>query len=121
MSLSLYLDDCAFSYRLRQLLVDAGHVVQILAEVEPPLTGRADALHFAHVRATSQILLTYNPADFERLHSRYPDHPGIFAVYLDNNPGRDMTYSDVVRAIGNLQQLGLSLAGGFWVLNAYQW
>ena len=40
MSLKIYLDDCAFSYRLRQLLRDAGYTVQIPAEVIPPLTGQ---------------------------------------------------------------------------------
>lgn len=121
MSLNIYLDDCAFSHRLRQLLIAAGHVVQIPAEVDPPLTAQADARHFAHVRATGQIILTYNPADFEQLHTQYADHPGILAVYQDNDPARDMSYSDVVRAIANLQQIGVPLAGGFWVLNAYQW
>ncbi|MBX3015717.1 MAG: hypothetical protein KF832_29630 [Caldilineaceae bacterium] len=121
MGLKLYLDDCAFSYRLRQLLLTAGHIVQIPAEVEPPLTGQADAIHFAHVRATGQIILTYNPADFVQLHEQYPAHAGIFAAYQDNNPARDMTYADVVRAIANLQQMGVPLAGNFWILNAYQW
>jgi hypothetical protein len=121
LSLRIYLDDCAFSYRLRQLLVTAGHIVQIPAEVDPPLTGQADEVHFTHVRATGQLILTYNPADFERLHGQYPDHPGILAVYQDNNPARDMTYADVVRAIANLQEIGVTFAGGFWPLNAYQW
>jgi len=58
LSLKLYLDDCAFSYRLRQLLHDAGHTVQIPAEVDPPLTGQDDDVHFAHVRATGQIILS---------------------------------------------------------------
>lgn len=103
------------------MLLDAGHQVQIPAEVEPPLTALADHLHFAHARDTGQLILTYNPADFEALHRQQPDHAGILAVYQDNNPSRDMTYSDVVRAIANLQQMGVIFAGGFWVLNAYQW
>jgi hypothetical protein len=88
LSLRSYLDDCAFSHRLRQLLIAAGHVVQIPAEVDPPLTVQADARHFAHVRATGQIILTDNPADFEQLHTQYTDHPGILAVYQDNAPPR---------------------------------
>jgi len=78
-------------------------------------------IHFAHARATGQTILTYNPADFAQLHQQHPDHPGIFAVYQDNDPSRDMTYADVVRAIANLQQSGVTVAGGFWSLNAYQW
>jgi Domain of unknown function (DUF5615) len=121
LSLKIYLDDCAFSHRLRHLLLHAGHSVQTPAEVNPPLTAQADALHFAHARATGQIILTYNPADFEQLHHNFPDHPGILAIYQDNNPARDMTYADVVRAIANLEQMGVIFAGGFWSLNAYQW
>jgi hypothetical protein len=121
LSLKLYLDDCAFSYRLRQMLLDAGHRVQTPADVQPPLSAQSDDRHFAHVRATRQIILTYNPVDFEQLHRIYPDHAGILAVYQDNNPARDMTYADVVRAIANLERIGVTLAGGFWSLNAYQW
>lgn len=43
-----YLDDCAFSYRLREMLIEAGHNVQIPADVEPPLTGAKDHLHIEH-------------------------------------------------------------------------
>ncbi|MBI3959480.1 MAG: DUF5615 family PIN-like protein [Chloroflexi bacterium] len=121
MSLSIYLDDCAFSYRLRQVLLDAGYIVQVPADVDPPLTGAEDALHFAHIQAIGWVILTYNPKDFRKLHNLIPDHPGILVVYRDNDPHRDMTYTDIVRAIRNLQQIQPVLAGGFWVLNGYQW
>lgn len=64
MNLSIYLDDCAFSYRLREMLIEAGYTVQIPADVDPSLTGVKDEVHFAYVRKTRQILLTYNPDDF---------------------------------------------------------
>lgn len=121
MSLAIYLDDCAFSHRLRQLLVEAGHRVQIPAEVAPSLRGVADDTHFAHARATQQSILTYNAADFLRLHQQHSDHYGILAVYQDNDPAKDMTYADIVRAIANLERTGVSIAGGFWSLNAYRW
>ena len=121
MSLRIYLDDCAFSYRLRQLLQAAGHEVQIPGEADPPLTGTDDNRHFAYAHATAQVILTYNPADFLQLHNLKPDHPGILAVYQDNDPSKDMTYADIVRAIANLEDSTTSVAGGFWVLNAYQW
>lgn len=121
MSLKIYLDDCAYSYRLRQLLIEAGHQVQIPAEVDPPLVGAKDEVHFAYVQRTQQVLLTYNPQDFEQLHCSDNRHAGIFAVYQDNDITRDMLYQDVVRAIHNLVSLDIPLAGGFWVLNAYQW
>ena len=121
MSLRIYLDDCAFSYRLRQLLIDTGHQVQVPADVVPPLTGLDDALHFAHAQVTSQLILTYHPADFQDLHQTNPKHPGILAVYQDNDLSRDMTYRDIVRAIANLESLNILLADEFWILNAYQW
>lgn len=121
MSLNLYLDDCAFSYTLRRLLLEAGHDVQIPAEVSPPLTGAADEAHFAHAQATHRIILTKNPVDFSLLQRQFPDHAGILAVYQDNDPTRDMSYTDIVRAIANLEQTGVTIAGGFWSLNAYQW
>lgn len=121
MSLAIYLDDCAFSYRLRKLLLEAGHQVQVPADVDPPLTGADDAVHFAHVRVTGQVMLTYNPADFLQLHKQYSDHSGILAVYQDNDPSKDMTYVDIVRAIANVEAVGITLAGSFWSLNAFQW
>ena len=117
----MYLDDCAFSYRLRQLLIEAGHEVQIPADVEPSLRGARDETHFQHVLETNQIILTLNPDDFYELHRKHPEHAGVFAVYRDNDPTRDMTYRDIVRAIDNIQQLGVSIKGEFWSLNAYQW
>jgi predicted nuclease of predicted toxin-antitoxin system len=121
LSLRIYLDDCAFSHRLRQRLQAAGHEVQTPGEADPSLTGAADERHFAHARATGLVILTYNPADFLRLHHLTPDHPGILAVYQDNDPSKDMTYADITQAIANLEETTPTVARGFWILNAYQW
>lgn len=121
LNLSIYLDDCAFSYRLREMLIEAGHKVQIPADVDPPLTGAKDHMHFEYARTNHQVLLTYNPEDFRELHRQTPNHSGIFGVYQDNDPTRDMTYSDVVRAINNLLEIQPDLNNGFWTLNHYQW
>ncbi|CAN5736734.1 hypothetical protein BH10CHL1_BH10CHL1_14210 [soil metagenome] len=121
MGLAIYLDDCAFSYRLRKLLLEAGHQVQVPADVDPSLTGATDEVHFAHARITRQAILTYNPADFLELHQQDQDHSGILAVYQDNDPAKDMAYADIVRAIANLEQTGIAIPGSFWSLNAFQW
>jgi hypothetical protein len=97
---------------LRQVLIDAGHAVQIPADANPPLTGAADALHFAYAQVTGQVILTFNPKDFLALHNQTSAHPGILAVYQDNDLSRD---------IENLQQIQPVLADGFWILNQYQW
>ena len=121
MSLSIYLDDCAFSYRLRTLLLAAGRQVQIPAEVEPPLTGAADQAHFAHARATKRVLRKKKPGDFLHRHQQDPNPAGILAVYQDNDPTKDMNYHEIVRAIANLEGTGVAITGEFWVLNAYRW
>ena len=121
MNLSIYLDDCIFSHRLRQMLLEAGHRVYIPADVDPPLTGAADDVHFDYIRSAGLVLLTYNSKDFLTLHKQISRHPGILAVYRDNDPTRDMNYASIIRAIRNLLQIQPDLSGGFWVLNHYQW
>jgi len=121
LSLRLYLDDCVFSHELRRLLREAGHDVQTPADVVPPLTGRNDLVHWLYTKAVGRVILTRNPKDFETLLSRDPAHPGVLAIYLDNDPTRDMTHRDVVRAIANLEATGVTIAGGFWPLNSYRW
>lgn len=121
MSLALYLDDCAFSHELKQLLLEAGHDVETPFDVHPPLSGEDDAVHFAHAKAVGRVILTLNPRDFKELHNQNPDHPGILAVYQDNDPTKDMSYRQIVKAIANLEGTGVTIAGGFWSLNAYRW
>jgi len=121
LSLRLYLDDCAFSRELRRLLIQAGHDVQVPADVRPPLTGEDDAIHFAHAQATRRIILTMNAKDFKELHDENPNHRGVLVVSQDNNPTKDMNYHEIVQAISNLENTGVTIAGGFWPLNAYRW
>ena len=101
--------------------MEAGHQVQIPAEVDPPLVGAKDHIHFAHIQRSGQAILTYNPGDFEALHIADNRHGGVLAVYRDNDPTRDMDYHDMVRAIRNLEAINVPIAGGFWILNGYQW
>jgi hypothetical protein len=95
--------------------------VKIPAEVNPSLMGSDDTIHFAHARVTRRVILTFNPKDFKVLHDRHSEHPGILAVYHDNNPTKDMSYAEIVRAIANLERSVFDILGGFWVLNAYRW
>ena len=95
--------------------------MQVPADVEPSLTGAADATHLDHARAVDRAILTLNARDFKALHDRDADHAGILAVYQDNDPTRDMRYVDIVQAIGNLENTVPQIAGGFWILNAYRW
>ena len=121
MSLRLYLDDCAYSRRLRQLLKAAGHDVETPFDVTPSLAGAEALAHWMHAKAVERILVTFNPRDFKRFHEQETHHPGILAVYQDNDPTKDMSYRDIVQAIANLEQNVPQIAGGFWVLNVYRW
>jgi predicted nuclease of predicted toxin-antitoxin system len=124
--LALYLDDCAYSKKLVRLLTAAGHTVVVPAEAG--LTGRDDAAHFAYACEHGLIVVTRNAADFHALHeqtlARAADHPGVFAVYQDNNPNRDMSYQEIVAAIGRLEATwsasGQSLGNNFHTLNAWR-
>jgi hypothetical protein len=121
LSLRIYLDDCANSAELARCLVAAGH--QVVTPVQAGLRGRADALHYAYAAAHGLALLTKDPDDFQALHQAdpAPQHGGIFGVYQDNDPTRDMTHAEVARAINNLETSGVPTAGQFHVLNAWRY
>ena len=121
LSLRLYLDDCAYSRRLRQQLQTAGHDVETPFDVTPPLSGADDAVHWAHTKGVGRVLLTFNPRDFKRFHDQETCYPGILAVYQDNDPTKDMSYGDIVQSIANLERNVPQIANGFWVLNVYLW
>ncbi len=61
--------------------------------------------------------------DFRALHNQDQNHPGIFAVYQDNDPSRDMNPADIVAAITHIEdavQNGFQIAGEFHNLNAWR-
>lgn len=118
LSLRLYLDDCADSTRLFTLLQENGHHVTRPRDVS--LTGASDAMHFIYAREHDLILITTNPRDFEPPHQQYHDHPGIFAIYQDNDL-RDMTLAEIVQAIHNVMAAGVPIAGQFIVLNSWRY
>ena len=99
--LRLYLDDCAYSKILLDLFSGPPHRHSVAIPVEVGLRGAPDEEHFAYAHAHHLTLVTKNPDDFEILHRRHPDHPGIFAIYQDNDP-RDMSYGEIVQAIAKI-------------------
>jgi hypothetical protein len=50
-----------------------------------------------------------------------PPHSGIFAVYQDNDPTRDMSPGEIARAISNLLAAGVPIAGEFHTLNHWRY
>lgn len=119
MALNLYLDDCANSDLLADLLTRAGHTV-----VRPEDAGIAwadDDVHFAYAATNGLILITKDPDDFQALHLASPTHPGIFAVYQNNDVTRDMKDWDIVAAIARIEAaVGYPIAGEFHNLNAWR-
>ena len=80
-----------------------------------------DETHFRFAVANDLILITKNPDDFLELHVRDSSHPGILLIYQDNDPDRDMSNGEVARAIANLEQAGVEIAGSCHVLNAWRY
>jgi hypothetical protein len=119
LNLRIYLDDCAYDKALARLLHQAG--CEVVTPFDAGIAGQPDAVHFAYATHRGLILLTKNPRDFEELHTRFPEHSGIFAVYQDNDATRDMSLSDIVRAIRNLVDAGVSITGQFIPLNVWRY
>jgi hypothetical protein len=120
-ALNLYLDDCANSDLLALLLTQAGHHA-----VRPGDAGtawEADDVHFRYAKTHQLVLITKNPRDFRVLHNQDQDHSGIFAVYQDNDPTRDMSAADIVTAIENIEAAvphGYIIEREFHNLNAWR-
>jgi hypothetical protein len=89
------------------------------------LDGADDRVHFDFAAANGHTIITKNPADFKDLHDLDQRHFGIFAIYQDNDPSRDMSNADIVRAIKNLeeavQQGGPPIQGEFHTLNDWRY
>jgi hypothetical protein len=119
LSLRIYLDDCAYAKQLVGLLQKAGH--DVLTPVDADTAGMADDVHLRFAAQEGRVLLTKNPDDFAQLHAGDSQHAGILAIYQDNDPSRDMSYGEIVRAIANLESAGVPIAGSFHVLNAWRY
>jgi hypothetical protein len=69
-------------------------------------------------------IITKNSADFQTLHFDNPAHFGIFAVYQDYDPNRDMSDAEIVKAIGKVEAAsqtgGDPIPGHFHILNNWR-
>jgi predicted nuclease of predicted toxin-antitoxin system len=119
--MNLYLDDDSVDAVLIRLLRQAGHNVQIPADVGT--SGEDDSVHLAHAIREDRVLLSHNHRDFRNLHNLIVQaqghHPGILIVRKDNDPTRDLKPPGIVRAIRNLEQAGVPLRDEYHILN--QW
>jgi len=120
--MNIYLDDCMDDNELIQRLRQAGHTV--VSPREASTVGMADRGHLEYAARHHCTLLTKNCDDFQELHMQWRctghAHSGIFLVYQDNNPNKDMNLTDIVRAIGNLIMAGLPIADELQILNHWR-
>ncbi len=125
MPLKVYLDDCSNSELLAKLLRRAGHHVTRPTDKEVVLDGEDDDVQFEFAAMHQLVIITKNPSDFYKLHESNPSHAGILAIYLDNDPSRDMSDTEIVKAIQNLedaeQKGGEPIAGRFHSLNDWRY
>ena len=120
--MKLYLDEDSIAGLLVRLLRQAGHDVCLPADVG--LAGAQDAEHLTKAVVEDRVLLTHNHDDFKILHDLVMavkgHHPGILAVYKENNPKRDLTKPGIVRAIAKLLASGVPIPDEFHVLNNWR-
>ena len=122
MSLTIYLDDCSDHNRLIDSLTEVGHTV--IAPRVAGTKGWDDSDHLEYAATHGYLLLTYNPADFLRLHRDWQEqgrkHSGIFIIYYDNNVRKDMSYADIVRAIAKLLTSELLIFNEIHIPNSWR-
>ena len=75
------------------------------------------------MRRHGGVLVTKDPDDFDLLHQQNPNHHGIFGIFQDNDPTRDMSQADIVAAIQKIEEAvpyGYVIAGEFHNLNLWR-
>jgi hypothetical protein len=118
----LYLDEDSASSLLARLLRNAGHDVQLPADVG--MDGESDVVQLTQALGDGRAILTKNYDDFEDLHNLILEaqghHLGVLAVRQDNDPKRDLTPPGIVRAIRNLVAAGVPIADQYIILNHWR-
>jgi len=116
--LKLLLDEDSEARVLAQRLAQAGHDVLTVGELGQ--RGAPDEVILQLAQATDRALLTRNCADFQRLHQAVPNHAGIVAVYQERDPRKDMSYKEIVQALGVLEEAVATVSGVFICLNEWR-
>lgn len=120
--MNLYLDDDTAERRLVALCTHAGHRVVRPADVQ--LVGASDAQHVIHAIRHALVLVTRNHDDFLDLHevvqAAHGTHPGMLIIRFDNDPRRDMTPRQIVRALAALEAAGVPLMNHVYILNHWR-
>ena len=119
MSLRLLIDEDSLAKVLVSMLRKAGH--DVVTVNEAGFSGARDDLVFEYAIRSERILLTRNCDDFKALHQNNPNHPGIFAIYQDDNRSKNLSRSEIVKAILNIETSGIPLTNQFISLNQWRY
>jgi hypothetical protein len=118
----LYLDDDTVNRALISQLRQAGHDVEVPADIGN--LGASDPVHLLHAVETGRVFISYNHDDFEELHDLVTgsggSHPGILIVRRDQDRRRHMSPAQIVRAIAKLDASGTGIADAVIVFNQWQ-
>ena len=115
----LLVDEDTQAKTLVRLLRDAGH--DVVTVEAAGLVSVADAGVLNHAIRECRVVLTRNGGDFLALSRVVGAQSGILAIYQDADPSKNMSYTDIVRAIRNLEESAMSVEREFVVLNAWRW
>ncbi len=119
MSLRLLIDEDSLAKALVKMLRKAGH--DVVTVNEAGFSGARDDLVFEYAIRSERILLTRNCDDFQALHQANLNHPGILAIYQDDKRSKNLSRSEIVKAIANLETAGIPLANQFISLNQWRY
>ena len=108
----VYLDDNLDSNALLGLLQQSGH--DAVSPRTVGTSGVADEEHLRYASSNFLVVITANALDFIELHERWriqqQQHSGILIVFQENNPGRDMVFHGIARAVSQIEGSGIPLA-----------
>jgi predicted nuclease of predicted toxin-antitoxin system len=123
LSLRLLVDECLLNKLLLDALTAAGHDVQTVRQTN--LLSKPDDAVFAHAIAENRIVITSNCDDFTELSNAHiaakEHHPGVLLVFQYNNPNKDMSVADIIKAIANFEATGAPIQNTHISLARYKY
>ena len=119
--MKLLVDEDTKAKILMKLLRKAGHDVVSTQDLGIDTVEDPDV--FAEAQKLGRVMLTKNTEHYLKLHKQQKEsgHFGVLAIYENANPDKDMSYDDIVNAVGNIETAKISLSNNFQSLNTWNW
>lgn len=119
--MKLLVDEDTKAKILMKLLRKAGHDVVSTQDLGIDTVEDPDV--FAEAQKLGRVMLTKNTEHYLKLHKQRKEsgHFGVLAIYENANPDKDMSYDDIVNAVGNIETAKISLSNNFQSLNTWNW